>query len=103
MLKWLTRKNLISRCSPKIKGQFSAEPFHYILGGNMATIQTSEPKRVRFKRWLLCHVLGWHNNKYPDQPPPYFDGISWYGRCSRCGKSVMLDSHGRKYNHPVDL
>jgi|GEM_PF-3118349 len=63
----------------------------------MATIKKQEPAKKRFARWFLCRVMGWHNNKHPDQPAQLFDGCSFQGRCSRCGKSVMQDSQGNWY------
>ena len=87
---------------PKCDGQGTVSKPPYVAGGlqikklHMATLQNEplELTRKKFLLWFLCSVLGWHNNKHPDQPPPYFDGASWHGRCARCGKSVMRDSQG---------
>lgn len=39
---------------------------------------------------FFCKVLGWH--KEPEETT--YDGLTFKGKCSRCGKEVMQDSQG---------
>ena len=45
---------------------------------------------VRSWRYFSCDIMGWHNGNGENG----FDGCSFTGTCSKCGKKVLMDSQG---------
>jgi hypothetical protein len=46
---------------------------------------------IEWLRKFAHDVLGWHDGR---GGPIGFDGMSLTGRCSRCGRRVLMDSQG---------
>ena len=42
-----------------------------------------------------CKIFGWHNGNGGEQS---FNGCSFKGSCSKCGKNVLQDSQGNWFS-----
>jgi hypothetical protein len=54
----------------------------------------------KLKKWwdyFQCNILDWHKVSFPN-PKTYFDGVSFHGKCERCGRRCMRDSQGNWFS-----